>query len=45
MLQANHVHIADIEKICGAQVRRQILLFNLKADHFRVLIPSLNIIH
>ena len=44
MLQAHDVDIADVQKICSSQVRRQILLFDFEANYFRIVIPILDIV-
>ena len=44
VLQADDVHIADVEEVRGAQIGRQVLLLNLEANYFRVLVALLNII-
>ena len=40
VLQADDVHIADVEEVGGAQIGRQVLLLNLEADHFRILVAT-----
>jgi hypothetical protein len=40
VLQANHIHIGDVQKIRRPQVRRQVLLGNLET-HFRRIIVSI----
>ena len=44
VLQADDVHVADVEEVRGAQIGRQVLLLNLKANHFRVLVAALDIV-
>src|SRR5580704_14469380 len=44
VLQTDDIHIADIEKVRGAQIRRQVLLVNLEADHFRVVVTTFDVI-
>ncbi len=44
MLQANDVHIADVEKISRPQVRRQVLFFDLEANHFWIVVPALYVV-
>ena len=41
VLQADDVHVADVEEVRGAQIGRQVLLLNLEANHFRVLVAAL----
>ena len=41
VLQADDVHVADVEEIRGAQIGRQVLLLNLEANHFRILVAAL----
>ncbi len=41
VLQADDIYVADVEEVRGAQIGRQVLLFNLEADYFRVLIAAL----
>ena len=45
VLQADDVHVADVEEVRGAQIGRQVLLLNLKANHFRVFVAALDIVH
>ena len=45
VLQTHDVHVADIEEVRGAQIGRQILLLDLEANHFRVLVATLDIVH
>src|SRR5437763_11762715 len=40
VLQADNIHVADIEEVRGAQVGGQILLFNLEANHFRIFVAT-----
>src|SRR5260370_16197787 len=44
VLQADDVHVADVEEVRCAQIRRQVLLFNLEATHFRVVVAAVNIV-
>ena len=44
VLQADDVHVADVEEVRGAQIGRQVLLLNLEANHFRVLVATRNVI-
>ena len=41
VLQADDIHVADVEEVRGAQIGRQVLLLNLEANHFRVLVAAL----
>src|ERR1044071_5112511 len=44
MLQAYGIDIADIEEVGRPQIGRQILLFNLEANHLGVLIAAGNVV-
>ena len=44
VLQADDVHVADVEEVRGTQIGRQVLLLNLEANHFRVLVATRNIV-
>ena len=44
VLQADDVHVADVEEVRGAQIGRQVLLLNLEANHFRVLVATWNVV-
>ena len=44
VLQADDVHVADVEKIRGAQIGRQVLLLNFEANYFRVLVATLDVV-
>ena len=44
VLQADDVHIADIQKVRRPQIGGQVLLFDLEANHIGVLIASLNVV-
>ena len=44
VLQADDVHVADVEEVRGAQIRRQVLLLDLEANHFRVLVATRNVV-
>ena len=44
VLQADDVHVADVEEVRRAQIGRQILLLNLEANHFRILVAALDVI-
>ena len=43
VLQADDVHIADVEEVRGPQIGGQVLLLNLEANYFRVLVAAFNI--
>ncbi|HWR54665.1 MAG TPA: hypothetical protein VN428_26390 [Bryobacteraceae bacterium] len=45
MLQADDVHIADVEEVRRAQIGRQVLLLNFEANHLRVLVATGNVVH
>src|SRR6516164_9754511 len=45
VLQTDDVHVADVEEVRSTQIRRQILLLNLEANYFRVLVATFNVIH
>src|SRR5579884_3182764 len=45
MLQADNVNVADIQKVGGAQIRRQVLLLNFEANHLRVVVSSGDVVH
>ena len=45
VLQADDVHVADVEEIGGAQIGRQVLLLNLEANHFRILVATFLVVH
>ena len=44
VLQADDVHVADVEEVRGAQIGRQVLLLNLETNHFRVLVAARNVV-
>ena len=44
MLHANHVHVRDVEEIRRAQIRRQVLLRNLKAHLRRIIVATREVI-
>src|SRR5208337_1897801 len=44
VLQADDVHVADVQEVSGTQIRRQVLLLNLEANHLRVLVASRNVV-
>ncbi len=43
VLQADDVHVADVEEVRCAQIGRQVLLLNLEANYVRVLIARFNV--
>ena len=45
VLQTDNVHVADVEEIRGAQIGRQVLFLNLKANHLRVVVAALDVVH
>jgi hypothetical protein len=45
VLQADDVHVADVEEIRSAQIGRQVLLLDFETNHLRVLVAILNVIH
>ena len=45
VLQTDDVHVADIQEVGGAQIGRQVLLFNLKANYFRVIVATFDVVH
>jgi len=45
LLQADDVHVADVEEVRSTLIRRQTLLLNLEANYFRVFVATLNVIH
>src|ERR1039458_1975437 len=44
VLQADDVDVADVEEVRGTQIGRQVLLLNLEANYFRVLVATLNVV-
>src|ERR1039457_2728645 len=40
VLQADDVHVADVQKVRGTQIGRHVLLLYLEANHLRVLLAS-----
>ena len=44
VLQADNVDIADVQEIGGAQIGGQVLLLNLEANHFRIIVAAWNVI-
>src|ERR1700720_771670 len=44
VLQTDNVHVADVKEVRGTQIGRQVLLLNLEANHFRVLIAARNVV-
>src|SRR5277367_6296310 len=45
MLQADDIHVADVEKIHRAPIRRQILFLNLESDLRRIIVTALDVVH
>ena len=44
VLQADDVHVADVEEIRRAQIGRQVLLLDLEANHFRIIVAARNVV-
>ena len=44
VLQADDIHVADVEEVRGTQIGRQVLLLNLEANHLRVLVAVLKVV-
>src|SRR5947209_14120534 len=44
VLQADDIHIADVEKVRGAPIGRQVLLLNFEANHLRILVATRNVV-
>src|SRR5712692_1537573 len=44
VLQADDVYVADVEKVRGTQIGRQVLLLDFEANHLRVLVATRNIV-
>src|ERR1017187_124748 len=44
VLQTDHVYVADVEEVSGAQVGRQVLLLNFEANHFRILVAARDVV-
>ena len=45
MLDVDHVHIVDVQKISCAPVGGKIVLFDLKTHAGRIVVPIVGIIH
>src|SRR5437588_2324465 len=45
VLQADDIHVTDIEEIRGTKIGRKVLFLNLVADYLRVIIATLNVIY
>ena len=45
VLQADDVHVADVEEVGGAQIGRQVLFLNLKVNYFRILVAAFDVVH
>jgi hypothetical protein len=45
MLDADDVHIANVEKIRRSKIRGQVLFFNLEADDIGIFVASRNVIY
>ena len=44
VLQADNVHIADVEEVRRAQIGRQVLLLNLETNHVRVFVAAFDVV-
>src|SRR5450755_2740433 len=44
VLQAHNVNVADVQEVRGTQVRRQVLLLNLEANHFRIFVATRDVV-
>src|SRR2546425_2891065 len=44
MLQADDIHVANVEEVRSTQIGRQVLLLNLEANHLRVLVATWNVV-
>ena len=44
VLQADDVHVADVEEVRRAQIGWQVLLLNLEANYFRVFVTAFNVV-
>ena len=44
VLQADDVHVADVEEVRGAQIGRQVLLLNLEAHYLRIFVAALDVV-
>jgi hypothetical protein len=45
MLQANDVHVTDVEKVRGTEIGRQVLLLNFEANYVGVLVATWNVVN
>jgi hypothetical protein len=45
VLQADNVDVADVEEIRRSQIGREILFFNLEANHLRIFVAAFDIVH
>ncbi len=45
VLEANDVHVADVQKVGGSEIGRQILFFNFEADHVWIFVGAGNIVY
>ncbi len=44
VLQADDVHVADVEEVRGPQIGRKVLLLDLEANYFRVRVAARNVV-
>ena len=44
VLQADDVHVADVEKVRGTQIGRQVLLLDLEAHYFRIFVATRDVV-
>src|SRR5260370_2882420 len=44
VLQADDVHVANVEEVRGTQIGRKVLLLNLETNHLRVLVATWNVV-
>ena len=45
MLDAQDIHVRDVQKIRGPQIRGQVLLHDFKSDFRRIIVAVVNVIH
>ena len=45
VLQANDVHVADVEEVRGPEIGREILIFNFEADYVGVFIAARQVVN
>jgi hypothetical protein len=44
VLQADDVHVADVEEVRRTQIGRQVLLLNLEANYVRVFVAAFDVV-